>query len=148
MRTLVIGVGNLYRRDDGAGIHVVNQLKEKAPSIDSIDVALGSVEILEAMKGYDRVIIVDAMVTGSDPGSYFLVDIVAGDEPPVVSYSHGIDLITTLKLGRLLYADQMPGELMIIGIEVEDTLTMSDECTPSVQKAVVGVVDEIMAIVS
>lgn len=148
MRTLVIGVGNLYRRDDGAGIHVVNQLKVKAPYIDAIDVALGSVEILEAMKGYDRVIIVDAMVTGAEPGSYFNVNIAAGDEPPVISSSHGIDLITTLRLGKLLYTDQMPGELMIIGIEVEDTLTMSEECTPRVREAVGKVVDEIIAMVS
>ena len=148
MRTLVIGVGNLYRRDDGAGIHVVNQLKKKAPSLDAIDVALGSVEILDAMIGYERVIIVDAMVTGAEPGSYFHVDIAAGDEPPVISYSHGIDLITTLKLGKLLYSDQMPKELMIIGIEVEDTLTMSEECTPRVREAVESVVDEIIAIIS
>ena len=147
MRTLVIGVGNLYRRDDGAGIHVVNQLKKKAPTLDAIDVALGSVEILEAMIGYERVIIVDAMVTGAEPGSYFHVNIAMGDEPPVVSYSHGIDLITTLELGKRLYTDQMPKELMVIGIEVEDTLTMSEECTPRVRDAVEKVVDEIIAIV-
>ena len=148
MRTLVIGVGNLYRRDDGAGIHVVNQLKEKAPTIDAIDVALGSVEIIEAMMGYERVIIVDAMVTGAEPGSYFHVNIAMGDEPPIISYSHGIDLITTLKLGNLLYSDQMPKELKVIGIEVEDTLTMSEECTPRVQEAVEKVVDEIIAMVT
>ncbi|MCK5670629.1 hypothetical protein KAI10_04555, partial [Candidatus Bathyarchaeota archaeon] len=79
---------------------------------------------------------------------YFNVNIAAGDEPPVISYSHGIDLITTLRLGKLLYTDQMPGELMIIGIEVEDTLTMSEECTPRVAEAVGKVVDEIIAMVS
>ena len=147
MRTLVIGVGNLYRRDDGAGIHVVNQLREKAPNIDVLDVALGSVEILESMKGYDRVIIVDAMVTGAEPGSYFYVNIPQGDDQPVISHSHGIDLITTLKLGRLLYTEHMPKILDIIGIEVEDTLTMSEECTPSVREAVERVVEEIINMV-
>jgi len=148
MRTLVVGVGNLYRCDDGAGIHVVNQLNEKAPHIDTIDVALGSVEILEAMKGYDRVIIVDAVETGAEPGSYFQVNLNMGDEPPVISHSHGIDLITTLKLGRQLYGDEIPGEQMIIGIEVENTLTFDDKCTPRVSEAVSKVVDEIIAILA
>ena len=146
MRTLVIGVGNLYRRDDGAGIHVVNLLKKKAPTIDAIDVALGSVEILEAMYGYERVIIVDAMVTGAEPGSYFYVEVTSGDGYPVISHSHGIDLITTLELGRQLYSEQMPKDLRIIGIEVDDTLTMSEYCTPRVHEAVEKVVDEIIAI--
>jgi hydrogenase maturation protease len=148
MRTLVIGVGNLYRRDDGAGIHVVNQLKKKVPTIDAIDVGLGSVEILEFMMGYERVIIVDAIVTGAEPGSYFHVNISTLDDPPLIFHSHGIDLITTLKLGNLLYSDQMPKELMVIGIEVEDTLTMSEECTPRVREAVKNVVDEIIVMVA
>ena len=148
MRTLVIGVGNLYRRDDGAGIHVVNHLKKKVPTIDAIDVALGSVEILEYMMGYEKVIIVDAIVTGAEPGSYFHVNIAAMDDPPLIFHSHGIDLITTLKLGNLLYSDQMPKELMVIGIEVEDTLTISEECTPRVREAVNNVVDEIIVMVA
>ena len=145
MKTLVIGVGNLYRRDDGAGIHVVKRLKRLAPELDGIDIALSSVEMLEAMKGYDRVIIVDAMVTGAEPGSYFQLNYSTDAELPVLSSSHGIDLITTLELGKQLYSDHMPKDIMIIGIEADDVLTMSEECSPVVDKAVDKVVNEIIA---
>jgi hydrogenase maturation protease len=145
MKTLVIGVGNLYRRDDGAGIHVVKRLKRLAPELDGVDIALGSVEMLEAMMGYEKVIIVDAMVTGAEPGSYFQVNYSTDGELPTMSSSHGIDLITTLELGKQLYSELMPKEIMIIGIEVDDVLTMSEECSPVVDKAVDMVVDEILA---
>jgi len=46
LRTLVIGVGNLLRCDDGAGVHVVNRLKKLAPQIDAVDVAMGGVRSL------------------------------------------------------------------------------------------------------
>ena len=111
--TIVIGVGNLLRCDDGAGIHVVNLLKREAPHIDAEDVAMGSIEILEAMKGYDRVIVIDAVRTGAEPGAVFRVDLSRGEEPPNVASSHGVDLVIRgrdlldatprqLRLGRLL----------------------------------------------
>jgi hydrogenase maturation protease len=147
LRTLVIGVGNLLRCDDGAGVQVVNRLKLLAPHIDTEDVAMGSVEILEAMKGYDRVIIVDSVVTGAEPGTVFHVNITGGDEPPTIGYSHGVDLVTTLRLGASLYPDEMPGEQIIIGIEAGDITTMSEECTPLVEAAINRVVEEIISIV-
>ena len=108
MRTLVIGVGNLLRCDDGAGIHVVNRLREIAPDINVEDVALGSIEILEAMKGYEQVIIVDAIKTGANPGTIYNVNLSKEEKPPNISTSHGIDLITTLELGRRLFPEEMP----------------------------------------
>lgn len=147
MRTLVIGVGNLLRRDDGAGVHVVNRLKELAPQIDAVDAALGGVEILEAMKGYGRVIIVDSIRTGAEPGTIYRVNIADGEEPPRISSSHGVDLVTTLELGRRLMPEEMPPEQVLIGIEAEDTVNFSATCTPRVEAAVDRVVEEIIMFV-
>ena len=78
MRTLVIGVGNLLRTDDGVGIHVIRALDDLHTGFDTLDAAIGSVEILEAMRGYDRVIIVDAIETGAEPGTIFRVNLTKG----------------------------------------------------------------------
>ncbi|MBN2336485.1 hydrogenase maturation protease [Candidatus Bathyarchaeota archaeon] len=145
MRTLVIGVGNLIRCDDGAGVHVVNRLTEKAPHIDTLDVALGSIEILEVMKGYGRVYIVDAIQTGAEPGTVFRVNLIEREEPPTVTHSHGVDLVTTIELGKRLFPDEMPGEVFIIGIEAEDIITLSEHCTERVAGAVETVVDYIIS---
>ncbi len=147
MKTLVIGVGNLLRCDDGAGVHVVNRLKKLAPQIDAVDVAMGGVEILEAMKGYGRVIIVDSIRTGAEPGTIYNVNIAGGEEPPRISSSHGVDLVTTLELGRRLMPEEMPPEQVLIGIEAEDTVIFSVTCTPCVEAAVDRVVEEIIMLV-
>jgi hydrogenase maturation protease len=147
LRTLVIGVGNLLRCDDGAGVHVVNRLKTEAPHIDAEDVAMGTIEVLEAMKGYDRVVIVDAVRTGAEPGTVFRVDISRGEKSPVVASSHGVDLVTTLRLGARLFPDEMPREQIIIGVEAGDVTTLSEECTPPVEAAIRMVVEDIISLV-
>ena len=146
MRNLVIGVGNLLRTDDGAGIHVVKGLNDLHMEVDTLDAAMGSVEILDAMRGYDRVIIVDAIETGAKPGTIFRVNLTQGEEPPVITHSHGTDLITTLRLGRQLYGDEMPGEIILLAVEAEDTTTISDEPTPKVLAAVQETIKAIIAL--
>jgi hydrogenase maturation protease len=144
LKTLVIGVGNLLRCDDGVGIHVVNRLNEVAPYIDTLDVALGSVEILEAMNGRDRVFIVDAIQAGGEPGTIYRVNLSGGEEPPRVTHSHGVDLLTTLRLGESLFPDQMPKEMILLAVEAEDVTTLSESCTSKVQASVEKVVEMIL----
>jgi hydrogenase maturation protease len=136
MRTLVIGVGNLLRTDDGVGIHVINHLNELDPRIDTLDAAMGSIEIIEAMRGYNRAVIVDAIETGAEPGTIYRVNLTSGEKPLTITHSHGTDIITILQLGNKLYGDEMPKEIILLAIEAEDTTTISDEPTTRVQKAI------------
>jgi hydrogenase maturation protease len=82
-RTLVVGFGNAYRRDDGVARYVVNALLERlgraplGPLDDGFDdlghrvdaVLLHQVvpELAETLEGYDRVIFVDAHVADNIP---------------------------------------------------------------------------------
>ena len=144
MRTLVIGVGNLLRTDDGVGIHLINRLSKLHPEIDTFDAAMGSIEILEAMKGYERVVIVDSIETGDEPGTIYRVNLAIGEKPPVINYSHGTDILTILELGRQLYGDGMPRDIALIAIEAEDTITISDKLTRRVQEAIDDVLQNIL----
>jgi hydrogenase maturation protease len=144
LKTLVIGVGNLLRCDDGVGIHVVDRLNEVASYIDTLDVALGSIEILEAMKGRDRVFIVDAIQAGGEPGTIYRVNLSRGEEPPRITHSHGVDLLTTLKLGDSLFPGQMPREIVLLAVEAEDITTLSESCTSKVQAAIEKAVEIIL----
>ena len=139
MRTLVIGVGNLLRCDDGVGIHVADKISQLGLGIDAIDVGLGSVEILEAMKGYDKVFIVDATVTGSKPGTVHIVEMSKGEAPLNITHSHGVDILTTLRLGERLY-DGLP-EVTLIGVEAGDTISLDESCTPEVEEAIDRVIE-------
>ena len=144
MRTLVIGVGNLLRTDDGVGIHLINRLSKIDPERDTLDAAMGSIEILEAMKGYERVIIVDSIETGVEPGTIYRVNLTSGEDPPVITHSHGTDIRTILELGRQLYGDGMPKDIILIAIEAEDTTTINDKLTKRVQRAMDDVLQQIL----
>ena len=135
MPTLVIGVGNYLRTDDGVGIHVINRLKELYPSIETLDAAMGSIEIIEGMRGYSNAIIVDAIVTDAKPGTLYRVNLTEGEAPPTITHSHGTDLPTILQLGRQLYPEEMPREILLLAIVAEDTTTIGDRLTPSVERA-------------
>jgi hydrogenase maturation protease len=144
MRTLVIGVGNLLRTDDGVGIHIINRLSKLHPEIDTFDAAMGSIEILEAMRGYERVVIVDSIETGVEPGTIYRVNLASGEKPLVISHSHGTDVLTILELGRLLYGEWMPKEIILMAIEAEDTITIGDKLTSRVCKAMDEVLQKIL----
>lgn len=61
--TLVIGIGNTIRGDDGAGIRVVEQLAGRLTGVDVLCVHQLSPEHAEKVAQYERLVIVDASVT-------------------------------------------------------------------------------------
>ncbi len=140
----MIGVGNLLRTDDGVGIHIINRLSKLHPEINTFDAAMGSIEILEAMMGFERVVIVDSIETGVEPGTIYRVNLASGEKPPVITYSHGTDVLTILELGRQLYGEAMPKDIILIAIEAEDTITIGDKLTKKVQEATDDVLQDIL----
>jgi Ni,Fe-hydrogenase maturation factor len=75
------------------------------------------------------------------------VNVAGGEEPPRISSSHGVDLVTTLELGRRLMPGEMPQEQFLIGIEAEDTVNFGVSCTRRVEAAVDRVVEDIVMLV-
>lgn len=62
-KTLIIGVGNETRRDDGVGAYIIdrlNKLFRKNASITTMLVHQLGPEIIEELEKYDRVIFIDA----------------------------------------------------------------------------------------
>jgi hydrogenase maturation protease len=70
MKTLVLGIGNLLFSDDGVGLHIIEKLREEDLGVDLKEASSG-LDILDAVKGYDRVILVDAIRSGGEPGTIY-----------------------------------------------------------------------------
>ncbi len=66
MKTLVLGVGNTIRRDDGVGVFAVRALKEQMdhPAVDIRETEEAGIGMLDLFRGYDEVIIVDTIRSG------------------------------------------------------------------------------------
>lgn len=141
----IIGLGNEFLSDDGAGIRVARALRERLPAqtAEIEELAVGGLELLSSITGCDRCIIVDAVTTGAHPpGTTYRFVQPPGADPPSLSSSHQVDLSQVVTLASLLGAD-LPRLLLVYGIEADDVTTFHDGCTEKVSRAIPGLVNAI-----
>jgi len=144
MRTVIIGLGNTVLSDDGAGIYVARELKERlGSSFDVIEAELAGLDLMEMMRGYDRAVIIDAIkLDGEEPGTVFKLTIDDIRITPRLASCHDIDLVTALELGKRLGL-KMPDQVTIYAVQGKDVLTLNEGCTEPVEKVIPELVDEI-----
>jgi hydrogenase maturation protease len=149
MKTLILGLGNPLVRDDSVGLRVVWELQRRLADRSDVEVEedyWGGLRLMERMVGYDRAIIVDAIVTGSPPGTIHRLT-PHGIPTQKSSSSHDVNLPTALALGRQVgLALPADDDILLVGIEAEDILTFGDDCTPAVQAAIPQAVEDVLAV--
>jgi hydrogenase maturation protease len=142
-RAVVIGVGNEFRRDDGAGPAVVARLRGRVPDGAELVVNDGEpTRMIEAWEGTSLAVVVDAVrAEPARPGRLhrLVVDRAAAGPAGSVS-SHGLGLDDAIGLARAL--DRMPGRLIVHAVEAAD-LGQGSGLTP----AVAAVIDTLAAAV-
>src|ERR1700738_1031493 len=149
-RSIVIGVGNPVIADDGVGLEVVRLLRSRLTGLHEItvvEVYNGGLELMEAMVGYERVFLVDAIVTGGKPGTIRRLGVEQLATTRNSSSTHDGSLSAALELGRLA-GERLPGEVRIWAIEASDVTTFCEGLTPEVRAAVPVVTAEIMQVLS
>ncbi len=149
MRTIVLGVGNPILSDDGVGIHVANQLKQKIndPNI-AIDAALtGGMNLLDLILGYDKAIIIDAVIDNGEEGEVKII--------PLSNFStmhscnpHDVSLTEAIQMAEKLGETRIPKEIIIVGIMMkklpcEFGEKLSEKIATAVPKAVEMTLNEI-----
>ena len=147
MKTLIIGLGNTILRDDGVGIRAVRVISERVGTredVDVVELSVGGMRLMEEMAGYDRVLLIDAMMTGKNaPGSVSRLDIDDLAMSLHTSSTHDTSLACALEGGRKL-GIKLPSELVIWGIEAGDVNTFGEDVTPEVGAAIPHVVEEVL----
>ena len=144
MKTLILGIGNPILGDDGVGFHVAQELarRVKDDAIDIEDACTGGLNLLDLMAGYDKVIIIDAIKTEQgEPGEiYQLRPEDFSTSVHLASSLHDVNFPTVLEIGNKFMPGEMPREIVIFAIEVEEIETFTEEMTTKVQEAVPQVV--------
>lgn len=113
--TLIIGCGNSDRGDDGAGILVARRLRELG--LDALEHSGDGLALMELWSSDDEVILVDAMLSGANPGTVSTWDAIAH---PLCAESyrcstHAFGPREAIELARAL--DRLPARIQIYGIE-------------------------------
>src|SRR5271154_1920562 len=75
----IIGCGNANRCDDGVGVHVVQELRRQLANrparaeVRVFDAGTAGFEVMFQARGTTKLVLVDACVSGSNPGAVFEV---------------------------------------------------------------------------
>jgi hydrogenase maturation protease len=116
----IIGIGNLFRGDDAAGLLSARRLRECLDlSVEVLEAEGDGLALLDLMEGADRVILIDAVKSGGHPGTTIRLDLskesrwgsLAPCSTHAVGIAEAIDLARTL--GRL------PKQVILYGIEID-----------------------------
>jgi hydrogenase maturation protease len=144
--TIIIGIGNPVLTDDAVGVQISRRLAAETENHRDIDVAelyAGGLSLMEAMVGYDRAILIDAMERGQDPGTVYRMTDRELVETKNSVCAHNTTLTAALQVGRLAGLP-LPGCIEIWGIEPQNVTTFGEELTEAVAQAVPRVVEAIL----
>jgi hydrogenase maturation protease len=139
---IVIGVGNEFRHDDGAGPAAIAALRGRLEGVTLAVTDGEPARLIELWAGADHAIVIDAVrAEPPKPGRIHELELptVAELTWPAVS-SHALGLGEAVELARAV--DQLPERLLIYAIEGED-FSLGPGLTPAVAAAVTHVADHI-----
>lgn len=152
--TLILGIGNPILTDDAVGLYAVRELKKLCQQSQVVNQLLagadldefteGGIGFLDAISGYRRVIIIDAVQTeGGIPGEIagFPLDELAMQ---ATGDSHSINACAAIDLGKHCgYA--MPEIIHVYSVEAADCTTFGMVLSPAVDAVFPRLVRKILS---
>ena len=131
---LILGIGNILMRDEGAGIHVITGLEEEGYNeADLMDGGTGGFHLLGVIQSYKTVIIVDASLDRFSAGHIRILHPKYAKDFPRQLSAHEIGLKDLLDAAFLL--GNTP-QIYLVAISVKDFQDMGMELSPEVSKAI------------
>lgn len=148
----VIGCGNATRSDDGVGVVVAQALQKKLRAtpregVRVFDAGTGGMDVMFHARGASRLILVDASISGSEPGAIFRVPGAELESLPEPGYSlHDFRWQHALAAGRKIFGGEFPREVTVYLIEAQG-LDFGLELSAPVAAAALRVQHQIEAVI-
>ena len=142
---MILGLGNQLLCDDGVGIYIVREIKKQIKKANIVveEASIGGLELLDRLQGYDKAILIDAVVTEKNPVGK-LIKMKPEDLPSgSATTRHHVGLSEALDLGKKL-GMHLPKEIVIYGVEASDTRTFNETCTPQLAERIPEIALEII----
>lgn len=146
--TLILGLGNPLRGDDGFGTAVIAALQNTPipPNVDVVDGSTAGLEIVLLLQKYRRVLVVDAAEMGLTPGVWRQFEANTAVLPLASSNStpnslHSAGFADALALAEAL--GTLPTEIIVFGVQPGQT-GWSNGLSDAVEAAVLPVCQAIL----
>jgi hydrogenase maturation protease len=141
-KILIVGIGNLLCRDEGIGVHVIQEMKNmKLPHhIDLLDMGTSTMDLISYLEGVKKLIAIDAMKAGGAPGTIYKCrpeDLLPKEEPISL---HEIGLLESLNMAQKM---GMKIDTVIIGVEPK-VLDWGTELTEEVKIKIPSIVEAVL----
>lgn len=117
----IIGLGNPLKGDDGIGVKIIEELRNrKLPKhLTIFDLGTGGMKVLHVLKELDKVLIVDAVRFGGEPGDHVFFEPHEIKSLKTPKGTHDSNLFEVIELSKQL--EEIPRKIVIMGIQPQDT---------------------------
>jgi len=140
-------MGNPQLSDDGVGLAVAMAVAERLKDRMTLTVTelnTGGIRLMEAMAGFKRAVVVDAMLSGAPPGAVQRFDPKDFVTTKNTFSSHDTDFATAYDLGRMAGVP-LPEQVSFGGVEAREFDLFGERFTAEVAAAVPVAVERIVA---
>lgn len=144
MQTVILGIGNELLGDEGVGVHAVRSLEKEPlpPGTRTLEVGTAILDALEELESADRVIVLDAMKDGGEPGTVYKTTLDQCSGSSCIASMHGFDIFRVMALaGR----NTLP-PVTVFGVEpgvIDWSLELSPQVADSLPHLLDAVQDEL-----
>lgn len=131
MTRLIVGIGNLLRGDDAAGLRVVQALGVSDTVVEHDG---EPASLIARWEGFDEVVLVDAVTADQPPGTVVEIDATHSVLPAAMCHStHALGPAEAVELARAL--GKLPSSITLMGIE-GSSYSFGTGLSPQVELAV------------
>ncbi len=139
MKVTVIGIGNLLLKDEGFGVHVIQNLERRnlfPGEVDMVDCGTAGMYMAPVLEECDRLIVVDVLALNSPPGTIHTLDgkaLQAGNLQLRMS-PHQLGFLEIMSICKL--RGRCPAVVEFIGVvpsELEAGVELSELLAPKVE---------------
>jgi hydrogenase maturation protease len=148
----IVGCGNLNRSDDGVGVIVAQRLgdyveRQGRTDVRVFDAGTDGMGVMFRARGSERLVLIDASRSGSEPGAIFKVPggELASDHEPAYSL-HDFRWDHALYAGRRIFGTSFPTDVTVFLIEA-GSLELGCELSAEVSAAAARVAQEIETLI-